>query len=67
MPIDHCGRKTVARNYRHERARQRTDMAFQTPSGPIELIRANNLDDRGPYDAFEWAQANLSRQVPAFA
>jgi hypothetical protein len=31
------------------------------------LIRVNNLDDRGPWDAFEWAEANLSRQVPAFA
>ena len=31
------------------------------------LIRVNNLDDRGAWDAFEWAQANVSRQVPAFA
>ena len=31
------------------------------------LIRVNNLDDRGPWDAFEWAQANVIRQVPAFA
>ena len=31
------------------------------------LIRVNNLDDRGPFDAFEWAQANPRRQVQAFA
>ena len=31
------------------------------------LIRVNNLDDRGPWDAFEWAKANASRQVRAFA
>lgn len=31
------------------------------------LIRVNNLDDRGPTDAFEWAEANPNRQVQAFA
>lgn len=31
------------------------------------LIRVNNLDDRGPWDSFEWAEENASRQVPAFA
>jgi hypothetical protein len=31
------------------------------------LIRVNNLDDRGPRDAFEWAESNARRQVKAFA
>lgn len=31
------------------------------------LIRVNNLDDRAAFDAFEWAEANPSRQVQAFA